>query len=197
MGSPRSASTSTSPGKTSRAERLQTISKKPPMKTTRKEGPLRAIGYDRIAEKPEKWQLDEAGYRALRRVDWVVTEKIHGANFCLITNGREVKCAKRKGLLEEGEDFFGHLGILDALSEKTRRAFSLLKAELSRLEVIYLYGEIFGGSYPHPEVTPIPSVSPVQTGVYYCPGIEFSAFDIAALLKGESTSFYLEPVEIL
>lgn len=44
---------------------------------------------------------------------------------------------------------------------------------------MYIYGEIFGGCYPHPAVAPDHSVRPVQTGVYYSPRIEFSAFDLA------------------
>lgn len=39
--------------------------------------------------------------------DWVVTEKIHGANFCMIiSNEPEISCARRKALLTENEFFY-------------------------------------------------------------------------------------------
>jgi hypothetical protein len=44
---------------------------------------------------------------------------------------------------------------------------------------VTLYGELFGGAYPHLDVPPVPGVQAVQTGVYYSPRIEFCAFDLA------------------
>ena len=43
--------------------------------------------------------------------------------------------------------------------------------------VSVVYGELFGGIYPHPDVEDLGFLH-VQKGVYYCPGIEFSAFDV-------------------
>ena len=46
--------------------------------------------------------------------DWVVTEKIHGANFCLITtNSSEIECSRRKDLLTEKEFFYDWKNIRD------------------------------------------------------------------------------------
>lgn len=44
---------------------------------------------------------------------------------------------------------------------------------------VLIFGEIFGGQYPHPSVAAVENVQAIQTGVYYCPGIEFCAFDVA------------------
>ena len=71
--------------------------------------------YEKIVERPEQWALDDRGYRALRKSSWVVTEKIHGANFALLSDGQAVRCAKRKAMLAEGEDFFGHTALLPRL----------------------------------------------------------------------------------
>jgi hypothetical protein len=57
--------------------------------------------YDKIAETPNKWNLSETDYRALKKTNWVVMEKIHGANFCIVTDGTNVRFAKRKELLSE------------------------------------------------------------------------------------------------
>ncbi|HOV26318.1 MAG TPA: RNA ligase family protein [Pseudobacteroides sp.] len=50
---------------------------------------------------------------------------------------------------------------------------------------ITIYGELFGGYYPHAEVAANREVEAVQTGVYYSPDIEFCAFDIAIESCGE------------
>ncbi len=56
---------------------------------------------------------------------------------------------------------------------------------------LYVYGELFGGHYPHPDITSTStstsastststsSASAVQTGVWYAPDLRFCAFDIA------------------
>ena len=62
--------------------------------------------YDRIAESPSYWLIDEKEFRRLSKLDWIVTEKIHGANFCLITDGTKLWGAKRKAVLSEKDDFF-------------------------------------------------------------------------------------------
>lgn len=136
--------------------------------------------YEKIPESPRQWGLDEAGERALERAVWVVTEKIHGANFCLVTDGRAVRCANRRHFLAPDEPFFGYQRLLARLEQPVRAAWALARRERPGLERLALYGELFGGAYPHPDVPPDPLVQPVQTGVYYAPSVEFCAFDLAA-----------------
>lgn len=135
--------------------------------------------YDRIAEKPEKWSLDEAAYRAIQKARWIVTEKIHGANVSFVTDGKRLRCAKRKSFLAPDEDFYGVYEVAQRLEETLFSLFAALKEEYPDLIRIAVYGELFGGGYPHPEVAPVLGVQPIQTGVYYCPQIEFCAFDLA------------------
>jgi Rnl2 family RNA ligase len=135
--------------------------------------------YEKIVERPEQWGLDAAGYRALKKSPWVVTEKIHGANFALLCDGKAVRCAKRKALLVEGEDFFGHQALLPGLEPAVLWLFTEVRTRHPETVHVTLYGELFGGAYPHPEVPPVPGVQAVQTGVYYSPRIEFCAFDLA------------------
>jgi Rnl2 family RNA ligase len=136
--------------------------------------------YEKIAESLDAWLGDdEAAYRALHRVPWIVTEKIHGANFCLITDGAAIRCAKRKALLEPDEDFFGHRAVLERNTPAVLRLFELARQRFPGLTRVFLYGELFGGRYPHPDVAPDPSVQPVQTGCWYSPTIELCLFDLA------------------
>lgn len=56
---------------------------------------------------------------------------------------------------------------------------------------VLIFGEIFGGSYPHAAVPAVEGVQAVQTGVYYSPRIEFCAFDLALALANSSAHSYL------
>lgn len=139
------------------------------------------IAYEKIPENPNQWKLSEIDYRNFKKTDWVVTEKIHGANFGIVTDGREVQFAKRKEFLNLGDDFFGYQLLQDELILKTKQIFNILQLEKINLQKIFIYGELFGGEYPHPKVTPLPGLQAIQTGVYYSPRIEYCAFDIAAI----------------
>jgi Rnl2 family RNA ligase len=142
------------------------------------------VSYEKMGDRPESWGLDEAGERALSRVSWVVTEKIHGANFVLLCDGETVRSAKRKQLLDEEEDFFGHRAVVARLTEPVRELWAAVAAGTPGLLQIAVHGELFGGGYPHPDVPPVEGVQPVQTGVWYAPGVEFCAFDLAVWAPG-------------
>lgn len=149
-------------------------------------------GYEKIAEAPSQWGVDEAAHRRLERATWVVTEKVHGANFCFVLDGRTVRCAKRKALLEPDEDFFGHGAVLARLENRLGSLFAAARRDIEGLATLYVYGELFGGEYPHPLVTPAPGARPVQTGIYYAPDIEFCAFDLGYALEGGGPRDYVD-----
>ncbi|MFP4436252.1 MAG: RNA ligase family protein [Chloroflexaceae bacterium] len=135
--------------------------------------------YEKMAEKPQQWHLDEAGERQLTRLTWVVTEKIHGANLCVVTDGTQIRCASRRQWLTPADSFFGYQTLVEQLHPAIYATFHLSRQHAPDLGRVAIYGEIFGGAYPHPEVPAIPHVQPVQTGIFYAPGIEFCAFDLA------------------
>jgi Rnl2 family RNA ligase len=149
--------------------------------------------YEKIAESLAAWLGDdEAAYRAASRVEWAVTEKIHGANFCLVTNGEAIRCAKRKGFLGDDEDFFGHRALLLRLAPAVRALHAAARGEDAKVALVYVYGELCGGGYPHADVPPVPGVSPVQTGCWYAPGIELFVFDVGVLRDGARERAYLD-----
>jgi Rnl2 family RNA ligase len=135
-------------------------------------------GYEKIADSPDGWHLKPSAYRLFRRVPWVVTEKIHGANFCFVTDGITVRSANRRRFLEEQNDFFGYQTVRDALRDAVRELYALVQIGHPYVIRLSLYGELFGGKYPHPDVAPVSGVQPVQTGIWYAPGIHFCAFDL-------------------
>mmetsp|Transcript_61498 Transcript_61498/g.170520 ORF Transcript_61498/g.170520 Transcript_61498/m.170520 type:complete len:418 (-) Transcript_61498:52-1305(-) len=130
---------------------------------------------------------------------YLVTEKVHGANFCLIARlgqaglagPAEVRFAKRTAILgsaEDAEDFYScrSAGLL-------RRLGTCAEAVLRRVAqdgapsggageaslAVHIYGELFGGDYPHPDVKAVEGLQPVQVGVWYSPALQFMGFDVA------------------
>jgi Rnl2 family RNA ligase len=103
---------------------------------------------------------------------WTATEKIHGAQLVIGYEGEALHVGKRRAWLADGEAFFGW--------QLLRPRFALLaEAALARGGTsVRVYGELFGGHYPHPDVPPAAGASPVQTGVWYSPDIRFAVFDV-------------------
>ncbi|APR85839.1 RNA ligase, phage-associated [Minicystis rosea] len=149
--------------------------------------------YEKIAETLEGWLGDdEAAYRALRNVPWIATEKIHGANFCLVSDGVEVRAARRKAYLAPDEDFFGHRALLRRIAPQVIRAAAGVIERDARVAFVFVYGELFGGRYPHPKVRAEPEVQAVQTGCWYSPKIEFCAFDLGVMHRGKNERAYVD-----
>jgi Rnl2 family RNA ligase len=120
--------------------------------------------------------------------EWVVTEKIHGSNFSLWFDGKELKAAKRKGFLNEPHQFYNADVVMDANRLGIQKIWNIITLMRNQIEVqgedvpelksITIYGELFGGSYPHPDVPRNPHAKRVQEGVYYSPDNLLYAFDI-------------------
>jgi Rnl2 family RNA ligase len=109
---------------------------------------------------------------------YVVQEKVHGANCCFVTDGKEVHFAKRTGLMESGEKFYNYEELLTRYTERMIRLYSRVKKKYPDSENILIYGEMFGGKYPHPDVRNDSGVMCIQKGIFYCPVHEFYGFDI-------------------
>lgn len=151
------------------------------------------IPYEKMPDDAKKWKIQASEYRLFKKVDWIVTEKVHGANFCFIVDKQGIQCAKRKEILQPEDDFFGFQILLEKLADQIKQIESLIKQPFERLSI---YGELCGGEYPHPEVQADPNVQAVQTGIYYSPTIEFYAFDIAVEHDVRNYLDYEESLEI-
>src|SRR3990167_372946 len=107
-----------------------------------------------------------------RKDNWVVQEKIHGANFSVIYDVKfdQVNFGKRTGLLKPDEKFYEYQSLIPELEEKMRR----LKTQIPSTSSIVVFGELIGGYYPG-----LPSNgSRLQKGIDYFNGKEFVAFDL-------------------
>lgn len=113
--------------------------------------------------------------------DWCVTEKVHGSNFSFWVTQDSIKCAKRSGFIDEFGKFYNYQHVLEDYNKNLCILFHLVSEfygiKSEQLEIA-LFGEIFGGTYPHKDVAKNPLASKVQKGVYYSPDNDFYAFDL-------------------
>lgn len=109
---------------------------------------------------------------------WVVTEKIHGANFSFhlcessvalegvgLVPVVDIKCARRTDMLAEGEKFYNYRPVLDKYRAGLESLFTALQAQ-ANITTLAVYGELFGGN--------------VASGMCYPLEQDFAAFDILA-----------------
>jgi Rnl2 family RNA ligase len=135
-------------------------------------------GYEKMPDSIRKLGLDLQDTKLLDTVDWVVTEKIHGANFSFVFGGNELRYAKRKDFLLWTDDFFGFQLVAERLDHQIMSLFERIRRDHD-FSTAVVYGELYGGHYPHAAVTPDPRVQAIQTGIHYAPTVEYCAFDIA------------------
>jgi RNA ligase len=104
---------------------------------------------------------------------WVALEKLHGAHLVVASEGGAVRVGKRKAWLADGDGFFGWRLLAAELSARVQEV-----ARATGAAQTYVYGELIGGRYPHPDVVPVPGLTAVQTGIWYTPALAWVAFDV-------------------
>lgn len=119
-------------------------------------------------------KISSGALEGTARDDWIATEKIHGAQLVVGASAGEVRVGKRKAWLEPDESFFGWQLLRPFLQAVARSVHEALGATGE----VWIYGELFGGHYPHPSVSPLVGLVPVQTGIWYAPDLQFAAFDV-------------------
>ena len=145
--------------------------------------------YEKMPTTLKKIGFSAQDFTQLDKLDWVATEKIHGANFSFTYANGTLHYAKRKSLLNWNDDFFGFQHVVERLEVQIIELFEVLSTKYEAKQIT-IYGELFGGAYPHQNVTKIANLNAIQTGVYYCPNIHFCAFDIGLITDDEK--YYLD-----
>ncbi len=151
--------------------------------------------YEKMPKTLKKLGLTTENYTQLEKMEWVVTEKIHGANFSFIYQNQQLHFAKRKALLKWTDDFFGFQTVIQRIENQIIQLFEVLSNDIKATQYI-IYGELFGGYYPHDKVEQNDEVQAIQTGIYYTPDIHFCAFDIA-IINEDNQKIYLDYSEAL
>jgi len=110
--------------------------------------------------------------------EWVVTEKIHGGQLAFYYDVTELKASSRTTFLTPDIDFFNYEKVMEDNADKIKEIYNILKKEKEDISFIVVYGELFGGSYPHDDVPKVKTAKRLQKGVFYHPDNLFYAFDI-------------------
>jgi len=110
--------------------------------------------------------------------EWVVTEKVHGGQFAIYYDGSEFKASNRTVFLTDDIDFFNWQKVLADNKDKVKKIFDILKTKNKDISFVIVYGELFGGSYPHPDVLKVKNAKRLQKGVHYHPDNLIYVFDI-------------------
>lgn len=142
--------------------------------------------YNSIENTYQKSVIEQLFIHEYDKLEYVVQEKVHGANFAFYTDGLEVKIAKRSDFINENEAFYNAKHVAEKYHGKIKSLFHTIKEEFPNTQFITVFGELFGGGYNHKDVPKVMGSIQVQKGVFYTPENEFYAFDIK--LNGE---FYL------
>ncbi|KAJ6227967.1 hypothetical protein M0813_09382 [Anaeramoeba flamelloides] len=142
--------------------------------------------YNRIYESTNDYQTDRNSLKMFKKTKWSVTEKVHGANLALLTNGETIRAGKRKSLLDQNDEFFDYQKVVGRISNKIHQVYMSVKKLFPETLVVTIYGELFGGKYPHPKVQEL-YPQPIQEGIYYSNDIHLMAFDISYFEGNEGT----------
>jgi Rnl2 family RNA ligase len=95
-------------------------------------------------------------------IEWVASEKVHGANFSfIVTPTKEVVAAKRTSIIKASDNFYASATktVRNKYDTSAVKAFDLLANEilpkkystLVQLKQVSIYGELFGGAYSNPK----------------------------------------------
>jgi Rnl2 family RNA ligase len=150
--------------------------------------------YNSIENTYDKDFMEKVKLEELDSRQYVVQEKVHGSNCCFVTDGQMVRFAKRTNLVEDGELFYNYEELLERYKDKVIRLFQRIQEKYTDVENVLVYGEMFGGKYPHPDVKNSSKVMNIQKGVFYSPNHEFYGFDI--YVKGLNENKYLSTDEV-
>ncbi len=156
---------------------------------------FRHYKFQKISDKVNSYQIDKKNKRIFsRKVDWVVTEKVHGSNFSIYYHNGHVSFSKRNNTLEKDEWFYNY----QLIKSNLIKSVSKLSAIMNQPNIV-VYGELFGGWYPDEHkchqwtgadnirinqkgicIVPFEDRA-IQEGIYYSPNIEYMVFDIAII----------------
>lgn len=127
-------------------------------------------------------------------LEYVVQEKVHGANTSFLCDGESVRFAKRTSVLEADEKFYDYPELLARYRDRVIALTADVMSRIDCVQSVHVFGEMFGGSYPHKEVQPQRQLTLIQKGVCYTPSHEFYGFDI--FVRGEEGGRYLPVDEV-
>ena len=84
-------------------------------------------------------------------LEYGVQEKVHGTNLSFISNGQTIIYAKRTELILDNEEFFNSKLVKEKYTDNILELFKYISDKFNA-KTITIFGELFGGGYPHPDI---------------------------------------------
>jgi len=122
--------------------------------------------YSSIENSYRKKYIEILREHGFADIPYVVTEKLHGANFSFWTDGIEVRSAQRSQFTDG--NFYNCQEVIDRYSEQV---MELKNKEYPEANEIAVYGELFGPK--------------IQKGIYYGTEKDFMAFELRIMADDE------------
>jgi len=98
--------------------------------------------YEKMADRSACW----GGIKLGSRTKWVITEKIHGANVCLVVSrDGAVHVAKRREFISSRDTFFGFRRAVKPLEDPARRVLQFLKSGHADVTLCWMCVWVVGG----------------------------------------------------
>ena len=125
-----------------------------------------------------RWVDEEAG----KDVRFVVQEKVCGAPAWMGCDGQNVSFGWAVALTDDERRVevlsVGLAGLVERYRHRLFRLCAHVRQLFPDVRSVKVYGELFGGEYPHCLVARCKERLPVREGVYYAPDYGFYAYDI-------------------
>ena len=115
---------------------------------------------------------------------WIATEKVHGANLSIITDGKVCLPAKRTSILNYFDGFYnGWQSLVESQKKCILKAYAFVKKNIEKsVMAVIVYGELFGGSDSG-------KFARIQKGINYSPQHHFYPFDVLVIGQNENRYF--------
>lgn len=113
---------------------------------------------------------------------------VHNSNFSFISDGHDVKVAKRTSILNDNEleRFYDADIMYDKYKDSAKKVSSFLMSQDSNIKQVQIFGEHFGGLYNSETKS---GYTKIQKEVHYIPFTDFIVFDIMITYNDDTTKF--------
>jgi len=159
---------------------------------------MKFIKYPEIENSYRKKYLDAISEHGFETGEFVVQEKAHGANLSFWYDGTEIASAKRSSFIKD--NFYDYESVAEKYKPYVVKLYDTLKKDNFDFNILAVYGELIGGTYPHNEVEKNTSATRIQKGIFYTPNNDFYAIDLSIdgkLLDIDTFNKYMEQIGFL
>lgn len=145
--------------------------------------------YSSIENSYQSQYIDKIKEHGFGNITYCATEKIHGSNTQVYFDGVNFLYGSRNHYLEENEKCYNLQDVVQPLKASISNIYKDIDESRDNVQAIIVFGEVFGGSYPHPDVQKVNNAIKVQKGVFYSPDNHWLVFDIQIIYTDDKREY--------